>query len=61
MTGLQTQGTWIPLSAAVGIGMLIGLERERRKAGGQRRIQAGIRTFTIVSLLGAACATVAGD
>lgn len=61
MIVLQTQGTWIPLAAAVGIGMLIGLERERRKAGGQRRIQAGIRTFTIVSLLGAACATVAAD
>jgi len=61
MTPLDTQGTWIPLSAAVGIGLLIGLERERRLARGQRRIQAGIRTFTIVSLLGAACATVASD
>jgi uncharacterized membrane protein (DUF4010 family) len=61
MTTFESQGTWIPLSAAVGIGMLIGLERERRKAGGQRRIQAGIRTFTIVSLLGAACATLAAD
>ena len=61
MTPLDTQGTWIPLSAAVGIGLLIGLERERRLARGQRRIQAGIRTFAIVSLLGAACASVAAD
>ena len=61
MTSLGIQGMWISLAAAVGIGMLIGLERERRMARGQRRIQAGIRTFTIVSLLGAACATVAAD
>jgi uncharacterized membrane protein (DUF4010 family) len=60
MTSAETPATWISLAAAVGIGMLIGLERERRKAGGPRRIQAGIRTFTIVSLLGAASA-VAGD
>jgi uncharacterized membrane protein (DUF4010 family) len=61
MTPFESPGTWIPLSAAVGIGLLIGLERERRKAGSPRRIQAGIRTFTLVALLGAACATVAAD
>jgi len=55
----ETPDTWIPLAAAVGIGLLVGLERERRKGGGPRRIQAGIRTFTIVSLLGAASATAA--
>lgn len=59
MTGTETPATWVSLAAAVGIGMLIGLERERRKAGGLRRIQAGIRTFTIVSLLGAASAAAA--
>jgi uncharacterized membrane protein YhiD involved in acid resistance len=61
MTPLDAQGTWIPLAAAVGIGLLIGLERERGLARGPRRIQAGIRTFTIVALLGAASAAVAGD
>ena len=55
----ETPDTWIPLAAAVGIGLLVGLERERRKGGGPRRIQAGIRTFTIVSLLDAASATAA--
>lgn len=55
----ESPDTWIPLAAAIGIGLLVGLERERRKGAGPRRIQAGIRTFTIVSLLGAACATVA--
>lgn len=59
MTSAETPATWISLAAAVGIGLLIGLERERRKAGGLRRIQAGIRTFTIVSLLGAASAAAA--
>ncbi|MFL6680338.1 MAG: MgtC/SapB family protein [Burkholderiaceae bacterium] len=48
------------LAAAVGIGLLVGLERERRKGGGPRRIQAGIRTFTIAALLGAASATAVG-
>jgi len=60
MAVTDSQGTWIPLAAAVGIGLLVGLERERRKSGGPRRIQAGIRTFTIVSLLGAASATAGG-
>ncbi len=61
MPFVETQGTWISLSAAVGIGLLVGLERERGKSGGQRRLQAGIRTFTVVSLLGAACTTIAAD
>jgi uncharacterized membrane protein (DUF4010 family) len=61
MTGFETPGTWTSLSAAVGIGLLIGLERERRKADGPRRIQAGIRTFTIVALLGAALAVLRAD
>jgi len=60
MTSVQAPATWISLSAAVGIGLLIGLERERRKSGGPRRVQAGIRTFTVVSLLGASLA-VAGS
>ncbi|HEY9023265.1 MAG TPA: DUF4010 domain-containing protein [Burkholderiaceae bacterium] len=58
MTSVESPAAWISLSAAVGIGLLIGLERERRKADGPRRIQAGIRTFTIVSLLGAALSAV---
>jgi uncharacterized membrane protein (DUF4010 family) len=42
------------LVAALGIGLLIGAERERRKGGGPARSPAGIRTFTIASLAGAA-------
>ncbi|MBV6423653.1 MAG: hypothetical protein NAOJABEB_01454 [Steroidobacteraceae bacterium] len=42
------------LAAALGIGLLIGVERER--AHGARESMAGVRTFTLVSLLGALAA-----
>ena len=48
------------LVAALGIGLLIGAERERRKGGGPARAPAGIRTFTISSLAGAASVMVGG-
>ena len=41
------------LVVALGIGLLIGAERERRKGEGPARSPAGIRTFTITSLAGA--------
>ena len=40
-------------ATALGIGLLIGAERERRKGEGPARSPAGIRTFMIASLLGA--------
>ncbi|WDR35512.1 DUF4010 domain-containing protein [Pseudomonas serboccidentalis] len=39
-------------AAALGIGMLVGLERERHKGSGERRGSAGLRTFAITALLG---------
>lgn len=45
---------------ALGIGLLIGAERERRKGIGPTRSPMGIRTFTSVSLLGAVSLTL-GD
>lgn len=39
-------------AAALGIGLLVGLERERRKGEGDRRDFAGLRTFAITSVLG---------
>lgn len=45
---------------ALGIGLLIGAERERRKGGGPSRAPAGIRTFTAVSLAGAISVVVGG-
>jgi uncharacterized membrane protein (DUF4010 family) len=48
------------LVTALGIGLLIGAERERRKGGGPARSPAGIRTFTVASLAGAASIMVGG-
>ncbi len=45
---------------ALGIGLLIGAERERRKGGGPSRAPAGIRTFAAASLAGAASIMVGG-
>src|SRR5664279_2440609 len=41
------------LAVALGIGLLIGAERERRKGSGPSRSFAGIRTFAVASLAGA--------
>ncbi len=41
------------LSVALGIGLLIGAERERRKVTGGIQRSAGIRTFAVVAMLGA--------
>src|SRR5436190_920004 len=41
------------LAIALGIGLLIGAERERRKGEGPQRRAAGIRTFAIAAVLGA--------
>lgn len=45
------------LTTALGCGLLIGLERERRKGHGPDRLPAGIRTFS----LAAVCGAVAGQ
>ena len=43
----------VSLAVALGIGLLIGAERERRKGAGPSRSPAGIRTFAAASLAGA--------
>lgn len=43
------------LAAALGCGLLIGIERERRKGSGPGRAPAGVRTFALAALTGAAC------
>ncbi len=48
------------LLAALGIGLLIGLERERSKGKGVRRGPAGIRTFSLAAVLGAVAITLGG-
>jgi uncharacterized membrane protein (DUF4010 family) len=49
------------LLSALTIGLLIGAERERRKGEGPSRSAAGIRTFTVVSLVGAVSVLIGGD
>ncbi len=51
---------WFEFSVALGIGLLIGLERERSKGTGAGRRAAGIRTFTLASLLGAVATHLGG-
>ena len=46
---------------ALGIGLLIGAERERRKGMGPARSAMGIRTFSTTSLLGAVSLTLGGS
>src|SRR5450756_43180 len=46
---------------ALGIGLLIGAERERRKGRGSARSPAGIRTFAIASLTGAISVIVGSE
>jgi uncharacterized membrane protein (DUF4010 family) len=47
---LETSIAW-RLSAALVIGLLLGIERERHKHDG-RKAGAGLRTFTLIALLG---------
>ncbi len=49
------------LAVALGIGLLIGIDRERRKGTGPGRAAAGIRTFTLTSLCGAVAVIAGGD
>ncbi len=51
---------WTNLAVALGIGLLIGLERERSKGEGRTRRPAGIRTFALASLLGAVATHLGG-
>src|SRR5690606_16936745 len=45
---------------SIGIGLLVGLERERAKGGGPHRQPAGIRTFVLLCVSGA-IAELIGD
>jgi uncharacterized membrane protein (DUF4010 family) len=60
MTQLLDRPEW-RLLVALAIGFLIGSERERRKGDGAAREPAGLRTFTLVGLLGGVVAWTASD
>jgi uncharacterized membrane protein (DUF4010 family) len=53
MPSLTDTSTLLGLCVALGTGLLIGAERERRKGSGPTRGAAGIRTFAASALLGA--------
>ncbi|WP_203564270.1 MgtC/SapB family protein [Deefgea sp. CFH1-16] len=60
MLSLADQSTLFGLCVALGIGLLVGAERERRKGSGPKRVAAGIRTFVVCALLGAV-SVILGD
>ncbi len=53
--------SWYRLGIALGIGLLIGIERERRKGRSSARIEAGLRTFAVVALPGAVTVLLGGE
>lgn len=52
MNPAEWQAQALGLAAALGGGLLIGLERERRKGQGAQRRAAGMRSFTLAALGG---------
>jgi uncharacterized membrane protein (DUF4010 family) len=50
----------MPYLVALGIGLLVGIERERAKGGGSGRGPAGVRTFTLAALFGALAMALGG-
>src|SRR5216684_6270549 len=46
---------------ALGVGLLIGIDRERKKGEGPTRQAAGLRTFTLAALLGAVAIAAGGE
>lgn len=41
----------VGLAVALGAGLLIGIERERRKGSGAEREAAGVRSFTVAAVI----------
>lgn len=61
MLTLSDEQSWMRLAVALGIGLLIGIERERRKGSGPARSVAGIRTFAVAAVLGAVSMLLGGE
>lgn len=55
-----TQSSLLSLCDALGCGLLIALERKRRKGSGPTRTDAGVRIFTSAATLGAPAQTQDG-
>lgn len=61
MFTVPSANSLLGLSVALGVGLLIGAERERRKDTGPNRSAAGIRTFAVSALLGAVGMLLEGE
>ncbi len=48
----------VPLIVGLAIGLLLGIERERRKGEGPERDAAGVRTFALVAFVGSLSAAI---
>jgi uncharacterized membrane protein (DUF4010 family) len=46
----------IRFAAALALGLLVGLERESSRVRQKRRLYAGVRTYTLISMFGFGCA-----
>ncbi len=51
----------VRLAVSLGIGLLIGAERERRKGSGPDRAPAGLRTFAVTALVGGVSLAFGGE
>ncbi|MGE4070598.1 MAG: MgtC/SapB family protein [Lysobacterales bacterium] len=52
MNDMPDANVLLGLTVALGLGLLIGIERERNKGSGPGRGAAGMRSFTLVALMG---------
>jgi uncharacterized membrane protein (DUF4010 family) len=59
MDAIDSQ-TWFGLMAAVGGGLLVGVNRERQRAQNPEHEPAGVRSFTVVALTGAVAGLCGG-
>jgi uncharacterized membrane protein (DUF4010 family) len=60
VAGIRLDEQGVRLAVALGIGLLLGAERERRKGEGPARGAAGVRTFALVALAGGIAMAVGG-
>jgi len=49
------ESSTVSLAVALAVGLLVGVDREKQKNAGASSDAAGIRTFSLVALIGAAC------
>ncbi len=50
----------MPAASALGVGLMIGLERERKKGEGEQRAAIGLRTCAVTAVLGYVAITLGG-